>query len=216
MKEIRVSTQEGTTSPITLQAAAVEAALSCGVCTVVSVHYYAQHWFEDTFNEAQKSKGDPNARRREILFAVCFAECYLYEWTFKVLQDHYRAYSPQVAILKYYKQGVKHGVKRRWKEVPENLLADTIIAAVPHGGGKHSMEWDALINSRDGFVHSNASRPMVRGVGAGQTPDPQPTPQTLLEMAPGWALRIVVEQVERLHTAAAIAAVPLPTWLRRA
>ena len=39
---------------------------------------FAPDWFEDTRQEAGVS-GTP-ARRREIVFAVCFIESYLYEW----------------------------------------------------------------------------------------------------------------------------------------
>jgi hypothetical protein len=42
---------------------------------------FASSWFRDALVEAQRSKGDIDARRRGILFAVCFVESYLLEWT---------------------------------------------------------------------------------------------------------------------------------------
>ena len=40
---------------------------------------FARAWFEDALREANTGAG-PNARRREIVFAVACAESYLLEW----------------------------------------------------------------------------------------------------------------------------------------
>jgi predicted RNA-binding Zn-ribbon protein involved in translation (DUF1610 family) len=45
---------------------------------MMSAHF-AQSWFEDALREAN-TPDDAHARRREIVFAVCFAETYLFEW----------------------------------------------------------------------------------------------------------------------------------------
>ena len=53
---------------------------------------FASKWFGDAHREAALEGGD--ARRREILLAVCFVESYLLEWTRdEALRRDYRALS---------------------------------------------------------------------------------------------------------------------------
>jgi hypothetical protein len=51
-----------------------------GVPTVWVSDNFSEDWFSDALKEA-RSGTDFNARRREIIFAACFAESYLFEWT---------------------------------------------------------------------------------------------------------------------------------------
>jgi hypothetical protein len=50
-----------------------------GELTVWLTYSFAPDWFEDALHEA-KTGIDHNAQRREIVFAVCCAESYLFEW----------------------------------------------------------------------------------------------------------------------------------------
>jgi hypothetical protein len=62
---------------IKLEAASMT--VSGGTPTIWLTYPFAKEWFEDALHEA-KTGIDHNARRREIVFAVCFAESYLFEW----------------------------------------------------------------------------------------------------------------------------------------
>lgn len=46
---------------------------------------FAQDWFADALNEA-RTEQDHNSRRREIIFATCFAESYIFEWVRHVVE----------------------------------------------------------------------------------------------------------------------------------
>ena len=52
--------------------------LTLGTSTIWQAYSWARDWFDDAFNETRVS--DHRSRRREILFSVCFAESYLFEW----------------------------------------------------------------------------------------------------------------------------------------
>src|SRR4051812_27749577 len=54
--------------------------------SIIAIGHFAPSWFADALHEARTGgDGDIHARRREILFAVCCAESYLYEWTYALL-----------------------------------------------------------------------------------------------------------------------------------
>lgn len=60
-------------------------AVDLGTGTIKDINRFAGDWFRDACSQSQASLGDLHARRREILFAVCCAESYLYEWTYALL-----------------------------------------------------------------------------------------------------------------------------------
>ncbi len=162
-------------------------------------HYrHAPDWFEDALREAEAA--GHNARRREILFA----DSYLAEWVIvDVLQRDF------VRSRNYLPSDDRRGVTDRWKEIPKKLLEDELIPAKPDLGGPHGTEWLRLVDYRDGLVHANASRPETAGLTAEWMP--VPTKSELDTIAPGWALRVVVERVRRLHHAVGTQS---PPWLR--
>ncbi len=166
-------------------------------------HYrHAPDWFEDALREAQSA--GHNARRREILFAVCFADSYLAEWVIvDVLQRDF------IQSRKYLPSRDRRGVTDRWKQIPKQLLEDGFIPAKPDLGDPHGMEWLRLVDYRDGLVHANASRPETAGLTAEWMP--RPTKSELDTIEPGWALNVVLERVRRLHQA--VGTQP-PPWLR--
>jgi hypothetical protein len=151
--------------------------------------------------EAVQSGGD--ARRREILFAVCFAETYLVEWVRdEVLQRKFDG------LKGYFPLDDDRGVIRRWKEVPKLLCAQKLIPAPPDYGRRIWRDFTELVDYRNGLVHADASRPQ-----ADHTPPeavPSPNPDDLHQMAPGWPTRAVVALVRELH---AKAATDPPKWL---
>jgi hypothetical protein len=159
---------------------------------------YAQDWYEDAEDEA-KSEG-PDSRRREILFAVCFLESYLYEWVLVDVLDR-----DLDSVEEYFPSDDTRDPRRKWKEVPKRLLDDQRIKAVPQTGDQHGNEWTRLFLWRNGLVRAGASKPDLD-----QENRPVPTKNELDELAPGWALEVALERVHRLHEAADM---PLPRWL---
>src|SRR5437763_1505475 len=53
--------------------------ITAGAATLWLTYSFAPEWFEDALHEARTGQ-EHHARRREIVFAVCFAESYLLEW----------------------------------------------------------------------------------------------------------------------------------------
>ena len=69
-----------------IHASAATAVGSAGAATIVAKSRYARAWYEDALREARNGPtGDFQARRREIVFAVCCAESYIFEWTADLL-----------------------------------------------------------------------------------------------------------------------------------
>lgn len=163
---------------------------------------HAPEWFADALGEA-RSGTDHGSRRREILFAVTFAESYLVEWLIvEALERDFEAFR------RYLPAEDRRDLTKRWKEVPRDLREAGILPDVPSTGDKHGEEWDRLIQYRHGLVHGAASRPETAGLA--QEWLPYPTKSVLDALEPGWAVRIVAERVRRLHGAAATDA---PEWL---
>ena len=161
----------------------------------------ALHWFTDALQEARAD--GPGPRRREILFAVCCAESYLLEWVRdQVLKCDFER------LKTYFPAGARRGVNEKWKEIPSQLRKDGLIPTAPDLGGPHGEEWSRLIDYRDGLVHARASRPEADSLPDQERPIP---PTSLLsQMARGWAVRVVIERIKRLHNAIGT---PYPPWL---
>ena len=165
---------------------------------------FAPAWFADATREARVT--GPDARRREILFAVCFVESYLLEWVRDdVLKREFRA------VDKYLPADDRQGITDRWKTVTKMLNADGRIAA--HPDYLRSAVWRdflRVVGFRDGLVHGRTGRPQT-----GDTPpDARPTPtiSDLGQMLPGWPTGVVVALVRELHDCAGTTP---PAWLDR-
>jgi len=191
---------------ITIRPEPAVAQASVGIPTVWQTYSWARAWFEDALKEASvpaEREQKRHARRREILFAVCFAEGYIFEWVRDeaLKRDFSR-------LSEYFPQRGKRGVFDKWKDIPEKLQEAGLIPKVPQRGDVHSEDWRKLIDYRDGLVHARASRPETKS----QSPEerPAPTVAELDDMLPGWAVGVVREQVRRLHEAAGTSP---PEWL---
>lgn len=165
---------------------------------------FAPEWFHDALQEAQTGH-DHGSRRREILFAVCFAESYLFEWVRdKVLnRDRKR-------LNKYFPPKPKRwrGVDEKWKAIPKELHEDGLIERVPDLGGPHGENWNQLIKYRDGLVHARTSRPESASLPEEEMPVPSKTDLKALDA--GWAVGIAIERVRLLHDAVRTRS---PEWL---
>jgi len=82
---------------------------------MMSAHL-AQSWFADALRET-KTGGDAHARRREIVFAVCFAETYLFEW----VRDEVVRGDVQ-KLNKYFKPGKHRGLRRNGRTFRRSSL----------------------------------------------------------------------------------------------
>lgn len=158
-------------------------------------------WFDDAVREAVSI--GPDARRREIVFAVCSAESYLLEW---VRRDVLK----KIGRLNEYFPlgGDQGGVIDRWKRVTKKLHADGLTSGCPDYGQEFWTNFRKLVEYRNGLVHARSSRPTKDDL-----PDhakPSPAPGDLDALPQGWATRVVVAIVRELH--ASVGTLP-PSWL---
>jgi hypothetical protein len=141
---------------------------------------------------------------REIIFAVCAAESYLFEWVRKdALKDEFR-------LLTHYfpvNQGFI-GITKRWKQVINHLYEDGIITGKPNFGEHYFEEFVELVDFRNGLVHGRASRPDSDGVADAERPEP--TTEQLSQRGPGWAVQVVTDVIKKLHEAVGTSP---PEWI---
>jgi hypothetical protein len=151
--------------------------------TVMQYATFAPRWFEDAYAESGLDGAD--ARRREIIFSVFFAESYIFEWV--------RGMNG-CPVNKYFPPGNYRNVLDKWKIIPEELYKDGLIREKPE---LDFSQLGTLKNYRDGLAHASASRPRISGQGKKEKPIPS---MNILNKLPrGWAVKIVVNLVRRLH-----------------
>lgn len=174
--------------------------ITVGTFTIWQAYSWARDWFDDALNETRVS--DHRSRRREVLFSVCFAESYLFEWVRDdVLKGDYQK------LANYFPFDSKRGLRRKWKEVIKQLKRDSLIQNIDFGGPAGA-EWVRLVKYRDGLVHARASRPSTPTQEGEKEPVPSKT--ILDQLQPGWALKTVNDRIRKLHDAANTA---VPSWL---
>jgi hypothetical protein len=144
---------------------------------------FAPKWFDDAAHEA--ASVGPDARRREIVFAVCFAESYLLEWVRRdVLKDLRR-------LDDYFPPGDRRSVTDRWKEVPKQLHQDGLTRGHPDYGQRFWADFMRLVDYRHGLVHGRASRPDKDDLPEKAKPVPAPGDLDAMPQGRG-ALRVAV------------------------
>jgi hypothetical protein len=161
------------------------------------VSSFADAWYADA-EQQSTLPDDADARRREILFAVCFAETYLFEWARELLKVETGSYRER--IFEFFPPDDGRSVSDRWKEVPRDLCNAKLIPAKPDLGGPHGEQWGKLVRHRNQLVHAVVSYPtsgleIANGAARGSAK------VELRSLEPGWALGVVVERVRRLHDA---------------
>ena len=163
---------------------------------------YAPAWFADAQREA--SLGDEQTKRREIIFAVCAIESYLFEW---VRDEVLKKDFPLLDV--YFPVTTRRiGIGERWKEVIKSLRRDNRIIGEPTFTESYWKEFRELVDFRNGLVHGGASRPDTEGLTKEQ--QPQPTSEQLQAVKPGWAVGVVATAIGKLHEAVHT---PPPTWI---
>lgn len=157
---------------------------------------FAPEWFADAAREA--THGDtPHARRREILFAVCFAEAYIVEWAL-----HEVFHGDMQQFQRYFPEGRRRrSAIDKWREVPDEMHRDGVIPKAPKRRAAYWQRFQELSEERDRLVHAVVSRPEDTSHEAREK---------LAEVPPGWAIRIAVDLVRNLHTTLGTKA---PEWL---
>lgn len=169
--------------------------------TVWRTFSFAPEWFADAQREAGQT--GHQARRREILFATCAAESYIFEWVRDTVLKHDFS-----ALSKYFPAGRKRGVTQKFREIPKELQRDGRLPGSLDCGGHEFRAFQQLVGFRDGLVHASASRPET----SGQHPDDAPVPsKDQLEALPaGWAVAVARTLLEKLHCDTST---PPPNWL---
>jgi hypothetical protein len=164
---------------------------------------FAPDWFGDSVRESKAGLGNYNARRREILFSVAFAESYLVEWVRdEVLKKDYQHFST------YFPPGIKVNALDKFKEIPKKLCEDKLILRRPDWGKSYWEDYKKLVDYRDGLVHASSSRPESGSMS--QDERPLPPASLLAQLQPAWAIGVVIELVKELHR---VLGTPLPAWL---
>lgn len=169
---------------------------------------YAPAWLADALKEVRSrvsETGNRDARRREIVFAVAFAESYLFEW---VRDDVLHRNMDELRT--YFAHKSRPTVHEKWKKIPRLLLADGRIRDAPDPSKQQREEWNRLVTFRDGLLHAVASFP-TPAPGGRKSRAPEPAKEDLEKMEPGWALRVVLERVVELHHKSHTS---VPEWLK--
>jgi hypothetical protein len=192
---------------VTIQPPSAQAVADIPAPTIWTTFSFANDWLTDACKEVWIS--GLGARRREIIFAVCFAESYLFEWVRDEVVGVNAGRGWRAALYSYFPKDDKSGIKERWKAIPKRLKSDGLIQDAPDLGRADYKQWLDLVDYRDGLVHGSASRPSSSSAAA--APGPIPSPHVLVGLEPGWAVSIVVSQAMQLNQAAGTTA---PEWLR--
>jgi hypothetical protein len=185
-----------------IRPASIPSEESFGTPSIWQTYSFAPEWFMDAFHEAKKPS-DHHARRREIIFAVCFAESYLVEWVRdEVLNRDFNR------LNHYFPPGKWSNVTEKWKEVPKKLLEDGLIPGVPDLSLSYWQDWLDLVKMRNGLIHARSSRPETDP----QPEDARPLPSKgdLDHLPAGWAVHVVVALIRNLNRAVGSSS---PTWL---
>jgi len=162
---------------------------------------FSKDWFEDALSEARSGFGR-NARRREIIFAVAFAESYWVEW---VRDEIFKGDLDKVIDRL---AGKKISAEDKWKKLTKELMDENLLKGIPELKTKFWQEWKLLIDYRDGLVHGVSSLPECADNPRGKKPFP--AVNVLDTMEPGWPTKVTINLVKEFHSAAGT---DPPTWL---
>jgi hypothetical protein len=165
---------------------------------------FAPEWFKDALYEVQNTRGY-NSTRREIVFAVVFAESYLFEW----VRDDILKGNPN-ELLTYLSLFYNQSPIKKWNTIPKKLYNDGLIQGIPKI--ENIQEWDEfdiVVKYRNGLSHSASSVPQNLSLPPGKFPIP-PLGE-LNKIKPGWAIKTIIGMIKQFHKAASM---PMPKWLQ--
>jgi hypothetical protein len=191
-----VSDQDITITP---QTGAME--MSQGRVEVWTTVSFSQSWLRDIVIES-KQEG-PDHRRKEIVFAVCFVESYLFEVVRDlVLRMNFRE------TITYFPVRRKAGIRDRCKEVFCQLHNNKKIPKAMNWSEPFWSEFCQLVEMRDGLIHASISRPYNSDLP--KEANPTPSPADFYKLPQGWALKTALGLVCAMHEAIGIEIFP---WL---
>lgn len=159
----------------------------------------AQDWFEDAW-AAARAPG-LRARRHEVVFAVCFAESWLYEWVRDVvlprrLHGQFDTGDGFELVNKTFRPEDRNmGIRERWTAVYGRLKADGLVQRPLNYKKAQQSAWNKLAELRNGLVHGETSRPYIQG----EPGQPKVTHDDLARTAPGWAIETATQHAMRLR-----------------
>ena len=160
---------------------------------------FAKAWFKDALNEARHGI-DMDSRRREIIFAVAFAESYLVEWVRDdILKKDFNKFNLYLPINK------KLSAVDKWKEIPKQLCKDKLLQETPKLKATFWVNWAKLIDYRDEFIHAVTSCPENL-----ELLQEMSKIHEMSKIKSGWAINVAIELVKQFHKAANM---PMPEWL---
>ena len=120
------SNHESKPPPTVVKVEPVGATFTVPTVTIWDTCSYASEWFGDALSEARMNE-DRNGIRSEILFAVCAAESYLFEWVRDdVLQRDFKI------LNEYFPPEDTRPILKKWKEVIKQLHADGALTECRH------------------------------------------------------------------------------------
>ena len=153
---------------------------------------FAEDWYRDALAEA-RSGGDHNARRREIIFAVSFAESFIFEWTRRKLQiDEITEYFPPNRRFKNDPR-YRRSLIEKWRMIPTELYE---AGKIPLRPALDLSALEELLRYRHGLIHAAASRPSTQRQPSESAPFPKK--KDLNGLVAGWAVDIVFNLVSQL------------------
>jgi len=167
---------------------------------------FAEDWFRDALNEARTGK-DIHALRREIIFATCFLESYIFEWTRRLVQiDEVDSYFPPTARSEKGHR-YRQDLKQKWAQIPKELYNSKKIPIRP---ALDLSDLGTLLKYRHGLIHAAASRPFSSLQQS--VTKPFPTKEDLKKLKPGWAVNVAADLVLQFHQNLGT---PPPDYLQR-
>jgi hypothetical protein len=175
--------------------------MSQGYLEVWRTYSFAEAWYCDTVVESKQDGADH--RRKEIVFAVCFVESYLFEF----VRD--RVFVGELkATQRIFPVNRRIGITKRCKKVFNQLCQEKKIKKQLDWGSTMWAEFEKLVTMRGGLVHASVSRP----TSASLTRDarPIPDPEDLHRIQAAWPLRVAHDVAIAMHDAAEI---DPPSWL---
>jgi hypothetical protein len=174
--------------------------------TMIVKANFAKDWFEDAYNEVTKTPYAA-ARRREIIFAVCATESYLFEWARDILISKY----PTEFLNKLtdcFPENSKKPITEKWKDVPKKLWRGLIEGTPDLRSCQTWRTFREVYKYRNALIHAAVSWPKTE-VTASLAPA-RDWKAELGAMGAGQAIEVVAELMRGLNDKAGT---PTPDWL---
>lgn len=159
-------------------------------------------WLRDAYLESIEEGREH--RRKEVIFAVCFFETFLFEWVRDdILKNDYQA------LFDFFPPDRHMPIMDRCKTVLNRLHQAKKVLHLPVWGNIREWEhFSRLVEIRDALAHAAVSRPFQDSRTSSQK-DRVPI-SDFIALRSGWALRVVTVLASELYQAAGM---EIPTWL---